>query len=173
VSSLAVRFEVLRASHDRTRFSCGNPSLDEWFRTRASQDQRRHIAQVFVALDGERIVGFYSLSMFTIALDTLPPALVKKLPRYEAIPAAMIGRLARAETERGTGIGDLLIADAIKRVLGAADAVAAYAIVVDAKDDRSKRFYESYGFIPFVSRPRRLFLPTATARAALDSAERP
>lgn len=166
----SIRFEVLRGAHDRTGFTCGTPALDDWFRTRASQDQKRRVAQVFVALDEDRIVGFYSLSMFTIELDSIPAAMAKKLPKYDAIPAALIGRLARAESAQGTGLGGLLLADAIKRVLSAAESVAAFAIVVDAKDDGGKRFYEGHGFIPLPSRPRRLFLLTQTAAAALAQA---
>lgn len=164
-------FEVLTTEHDRSTFRCGNAALDEWFSKRAGQDQRRNVAQVFVALEGGEIVGFYSLSMFTLSLESLPDALRKKLPKYDAIPAALIGRLARAENARGSGVGGLLLADAIKRILSAAASVAAYAIVVDAKDDAGKRFYQAYGFIPFASRPRRLFLLTATAAAALSTAK--
>jgi L-amino acid N-acyltransferase YncA len=171
--SRALRFEVLGGKHDRASFTCGIEPLDQWFHARAGQDQKRHVAQVFVALEGERVVGFYSLSMFTLSLDVLPPPLAKKLPRYEAIPAAIIGRLARATSERGTGLGSLLLADAIKRVLAAASSIAAYAIVVDAKDDAGKHFYEAHGFIPLASRPRRLFLLTQVAAAALAAAERP
>lgn len=170
--SSRIRFEVLTPQHDRKRFSCGNTALDDWFQTRAGQDQRRNVAQVFVALRGEHLVGFYSLSMFSVSLDTLPPTLAKKLPRYEAIPAAMIGRLARSEAERGTGMGGLLLADAIKRVVQATAIAATWAIVVEAKDEAGKRFYEAHGFIPFASRPRRLFLPTDTARAAIAQSER-
>ena len=168
-----IRFETLGAAHKRDDFTCGNQVLDQWFRTRASQDQKRHVAQVFVALHGDQIVGFYSLSMFTLALDSLPAPLPKKLPKYDAIPAAIIGRLARADRERGKGIGGLLVADAIKRVLAASESVAAYAIVVDAKDDEAKHFYEAFGFIPLASKPRRLFLMTQTAAAAFAVAERP
>ncbi len=167
----SIRFEVLRAAHDRAEFKCGTAALDDWFRTRASQDQRRKVAQVFVALKRDRVVGFYGLSMFTLELDSIPAPLAKKLPKYDAIPAALIGRLARAESEQSTGIGGLLLADAIKRVLSAAESVAAYAIVVDAKDDRGKQFYERHGFIPLPSRPRRLFLLTQTAAAALARAK--
>lgn len=170
--SPSLRFEILDSSHDRAGFTCGTPALDEWFRSRASQDQRRKVAQVFVALRGAEVVGFYSLSMFTLSLETLPPLLAKRLPKYEAIPTALIGRLARAESERGAGLGNLLLADAIKRVLLATQSVAAYAIVVDAKDDQGKHFYEAHGFIPLPSRPRRLFLLTETAAAALAAAER-
>jgi GNAT superfamily N-acetyltransferase len=165
-----VRFEPLHRRHVRGSFDSGVPAIDEWFRTRASQDQKRHVAQVFVALDDEGVVGFYSLSMFTLVLESLPPALARKLPRYDAIPAALIGRLARHQRARGSRIGDLLIADAVTRVLGAAESVAAYAIVVDTKDDRGRRFYQSHGFIPLPSRPQRLFLLTETAAEAMKAA---
>lgn len=162
-----LRFELLHRRHDRGAFTCGVGALDDWFRTRASQDQRRRISQVFVALDDDGIAGFYSLSMFTLALDSIPPDLARKLPRYDSIPAALIGRLARHTRTAGTGIGDLLVADAIVRVLAAAESVAAYAIVVDAKDERGRRFYEAHGFRAMPSRPDRLFLPTAVAADAL------
>jgi GNAT superfamily N-acetyltransferase len=170
-----LRFELLHRLHDRSAFTCGVPALDTWFATRASQDQRRRVAQVFVALDDQGVAGFYSLSMFTLALDAIPPDLARKLPRYDAIPAALIGRLARHTRTAGSGIGDLLLADAVTRVLAAAEAVAAYAIVVDAKDERGRRFYEAHGLIPLPSRPNRLFLPTevAAAAAAAAAARRP
>jgi len=168
----SLRFEVLSSRHDREGFSSGVGALDQWFRTRAGQDQRRRIAQVFVAVSDGAIVGFFSLSMFTIGLDGLPQELARKLPRYDAIPAALIGRLARAELAKGTGVGGLLLADAIKRVISATESVAAYAIVVDAKDDAGQRFYEAHGFIPLPSRPRRLFLLTETAAAAMKAASR-
>lgn len=172
-SADSIRFEVLTGRHGRADFSSGVAALDEWFRTRASQDQRRRVAQVFVAVSEGRVVGFYSLSMFTLALDGLPSEVARRLPRYDAIPAALIGRLARAEEARGTGVGDLLLADAVKRVLAVTESIAAYAIVVDAKDERGQRFYEAHGFIPLPSRPRRLFLMTSTAAAALASATSP
>ncbi len=170
---MPIRFELLSRRHDRRAFASGVPALDDWFRTRATQDQRRRVAQVFVAVDELGVVGFYSLSMFTLALESLPDELAHRLPRYEAIPAALIGRLARHERAKGSAIGDLLVADAVKRVLAAAESVAAYAIVVDAKDERGRRFYESHGFISLPSRPNRLFLLTETAAAALAAAAEP
>lgn len=55
-------------------------------------------------------------------------------------------------------------------VLAATESIAAYAIVVDAKDERGRRFYEAHGFISLPSRPHRLFLLTETAAAALEAA---
>ena len=144
--------------------------LDDWFRRRASQDERRHVARVFVAADDERgVVGFYSLSSFSLALEDLPQDLARVLPRYDAIPAALIGRLARDVRVRGRGIGELLLADAIRRVLGAMRSLAVFAIAVDAKDDHASKFYGAFGFQPFPRRPRRLFLLTSTALRAFQS----
>src|SRR5437763_5182827 len=91
--------------HDRAAFSCGVAALDDWFRLRAGQDEKRNVARVFVAIDDRReIVGFYSLGSFTLAIDDLPPEHAKRPPRYDAIPVALIGRLARDEKVRGEGV---------------------------------------------------------------------
>lgn len=169
---MKVIFEPLGRAHDRSRFTCGEAALDRWFRAQAGQEERRNITRVFVARDGEAsepdvVVGFYTLSMFTLAFDDLPSDLSRKLPRYPEVPAALIGRLARSEKVRGQGVGELLLADAIQRILGAAKTIAAFAIVADAKDARAGEFYRAYGFIPFPTRPGRLFLLLDTARAAI------
>lgn len=161
--------EPLASRHDRAAFSCGEPALDEWFHRRAGQDERRDVARVFVAVDDAfGVVGFYSLSAFTLALADLPDDLARKLPRYDVIPAALIGRLARDERVRGQGVGELLLADAGRRILSASRALAVFAIVVDAKNERAIEFYKAFGFQPFLTRPNRLFLPAATAARALD-----
>jgi predicted GNAT family N-acyltransferase len=119
-------------NHDRAAFSCGVAAFD-WFRLRAGQDERRNVARVFVAVDDRHgVVGFYRLSSFTPTVGDLPPEQAKRLPRYDLIPAALIGRLARDQRVRGEGIGNLLLADAIRRVLEAARSLAVFAIVVDA-----------------------------------------
>ncbi len=165
---MAITIEPLGERHDRAAFSCGEQALDDWFRHRASQDEKRNVARVFVAVDDELgVVGFYSLSTYALAIEDLPKEIANKLPRYDAIPAALIGRLARDQRARGRDVGELLLADAVRRVLGAGRSVAVFAIVVDAKDERAVEFYRAFGFQPFPSRPQRLFLPASTAAKAL------
>ena len=152
----------LDKSHDRKAFACGQAELDDWFRRRASQDERRNLARVFVAVDQALgVVGFYSLSAFTLALEDLPADLAGRLPRYDAIPAALIGRLARDLRVRGQSVGELLLADAVRRILGVGGSLAVFAILVDAKDDAARAFYASFGFKAFPSRPNRLFRPAS------------
>jgi ribosomal protein S18 acetylase RimI-like enzyme len=163
--------EPLGKQHGRAAFSCGEPALDDWFRRRAGQDEKRNVARVFVAVDSEhRVIGFYSLSSFTLTIEDLLQEIARKLPRYDAIPAALIGRLARDERVRGQRIGELLLADAVRRILSASQSLAVFAIVVEAKDDRAVRFYENFGFGRFPHRHNRLFLPAASAVEALKHA---
>jgi ribosomal protein S18 acetylase RimI-like enzyme len=168
---LAISIEPLGKQHDRAAFSCGLPELDDWFRNRASQDEKRNISRVFIAVDATiGIAGFYSLSSFTLAIGDLPESISRKLPHYDSIPAALIGRLARDGRARGSGIGSLLLADAVRRILSAARSIAVFAIVVDAKDDRAVSFYQDFGFTPFPTRPRRLFLLASSAARAFANA---
>ncbi|MFA9200541.1 MAG: GNAT family N-acetyltransferase [Cypionkella sp.] len=158
--------EPLGPQHDRAGFTCGEADLDDWFRERAGQDEKRNLARVFVMSDADGVVGFYSLSSHTLALADLPTDLAKKLPRYDAIPAALIGRLARAERMRGQQVGETLLLDAIARTLSAAHAVAVHSILVDAKNERAAAFYARYGFKAFPLRPSRMFLLASTAAKA-------
>lgn len=166
---MGIVLEPLGKQHDRSEFSCGVSELDDWFRRRAGQDERRNIARVFVAVDSELgPIGFYSLSSFKLDFDELPEDLAGKLPRYDGIPAALIGRLARDSRVRGKGVGELLVADAVRRILSAAQSLAVFAIIVDAKDERAAAFYEGFGFRRFPLRPKKLFLLASSAARALE-----
>jgi GNAT superfamily N-acetyltransferase len=158
--------------HERRAFASGSAALDDWFHLRAGQDEKRNVARVFVAIDDRLgVVGFYSLSTFTLTIVDLPPEHAKRLPRYDLIPAALIGRLARDLRVRGQGVGDLLLADAIKRILAAASTLAVFAIVVEAKDERAAEFYRDFVFTAFPNRPFRLFLPMTDAIEAMLRAQ--
>lgn len=173
---MRLRVEPLGKSHDRASFRSGTDAIDDWFARRAGQDVRRNVTRVFVAIQPDeprRVLGFYSLSAFTLSIDDLPDGTARGLPRYDAIPAALIGRLARDAAVSATGMGGILLADAVRRILGAAEALAVFAIVVEAKDDRAAAFYRAFGFRVFPLNPKRLFLPVATARAALQRSDQP
>ena len=161
-----MNFELLDRHRDRSSFCSGEAALDNWFHKRAGQDDRRDVARVFVALDEDRIAGYYSLGAFSLGLGTLPAKLSAKLPRYDTIPAALIGRLARDERYRGEGVGEMLLTDAINRALIVARNMAIYAIVVDAKNSQAAAFYQTYGFVPFPLDPERLLITAAKAAAA-------
>jgi GNAT superfamily N-acetyltransferase len=148
--------------HDRSGFSCGSTELDRYIREFASQDVRRDIARVFVAIAaGSSVLGYYSLSAASYRRDDLPAEHAKRLPRYP-VPAALLGRLAVDESARGQGLGAHLLMDAIERVRLASETLAVHAIIVDALDHGAVAFYRKFGFIAFFEDDRRLFLPMST-----------
>ena len=155
--------EPLGSHHDRAAFSCGEHALDAYIRRQASQDARRRVAQVFVAVaDKPRdIAGYYTLSAASFEWDELPAELARRLPHYP-VPAAVIGRLAVDHRSQRRGLGEILLLDAIRRIVRASSAIGVYAVIVDAKNERARAFYERYGFRSFPSTPRRLFLPLQT-----------
>lgn len=168
---MPIVFGPLESSDDRAAFSCEEPALTDWFRTRAAQEQKRNISQVFVARDNELgVVGYYSLSASSVVAADLPDELKRRLPRYDAIPAVLIGRLARDVRVKGLGVGGLLVAAALRQIVTASERLGIYAIIVDAKHEKAAAFYREHGFQPFPSRPLRLFMPVATARKALQQA---
>ena len=161
---LAQPIVPLDDSHDRRSFNCGVPPLDRYFHVQAGQDQRRHIAVCFVLPDAERsrVAGYYTLSAFSVAGKSLPDPLQKKLPKYGQVPCTLLGRLAVDREYRGLGLGRHLLVDALRRALTQAAQVASWAVIVDAKNDDARRFYERYGFTAFSKAPQRLFLPMTT-----------
>lgn len=160
-------FQVIRyhSSHDRTRFNCGSEPLDNYFHQQVSQDIRRRVTACYVALTSEeRIAGFYTLASTSLLLQDLPASMAKKLPRYPTVPAVRMGRLAVAQDFKGQGLGGALLADALDRCVRSE--IAAYAMVVDAKDESAAAFYRHHGLITLPDQAHILFLPLTSARSA-------
>ncbi|HVJ22177.1 MAG TPA: GNAT family N-acetyltransferase [Polyangiaceae bacterium] len=159
----------LLADHDRSGFSCGSQALDTYFERQVTQDIRRHVTNCFVAVEVETgiVAGFYTISAASIPTLELPETVTKKLPRYPSLPAIRVGRLAVDLRFRGRGLGSALLINAAAR--GLRSEAAAFAMLVDAKDDDAVAFYEHFGFQRLISQPRSLFMALATAQKALSA----
>ena len=147
--------DPLSRRHDRKRFDCGEPALDDFIRQEARQQQDKHVGRTFVAVEPseERVLGFYTLAAASIAFEHLPPDIRRRLPRYP-VPAVRIGRLAVDSTMQGKGLGAALLRDALLRVVRVAEAdLGIVGVIVDAKNEAAKRFYESCGFVALPNHP--------------------
>ncbi len=161
--------EPLARKYDRGNFDCGVPALNDYLRRQAAQDMRRGVSRVYVAHErsSTKVLGYYTLSAASFGKKSLPEKEAKRLPHYP-VPAALLGRLAVDHSYKGQGLGKYLLFDAFHRVLRAAETLAAYALVVDAKNDEARAFYEHYGFLRFPDTPSRLFIPLETLRRAAE-----
>ncbi len=161
-----LRFEPLdKKKHDRAAFSCGLESLDKYLKERATQEIKKRVTAVYVLTpDGKTIAGYYTLSQYAIEAGELPSQLVQQLhlPRYDKLPATLLGRLARSKEFKGRGVGELLLMGAMKRALEHSRNIASVAVVVDAIDENARAFYRRYGFLDIPNHPNRLFIPMKT-----------
>jgi len=156
------RIEPLAAHHNRSSFSSGVDALDHYLKRQASQDVRKRVTAIFVlTTDGTTIAGYYSLSASVIRLADLPDDITGKLPRYPEIPATLLGRLAVSLSFQGQGVGQLLLLDALRRVLVSTQQIASAMVIVDAKNDVVRNFYLRHNFISLTGHLNRLFLPVA------------
>lgn len=160
------KVERLSARHDRSGFCCGQPALDEFLAKYISQYERRGLARAFVAVQPPSIVilGYYTLSEGSIYLEALPERERRKLPRHP-VPVAHLGRLAVTQAARGQGLGEYLLLDALARCARSSDAIAVYAVEVQAIDDSARRFYLKYGFDSLEDDPLRLYLSMKKIKA--------
>lgn len=157
------RIEQLGPPHNRAGFRCDIEALENYLHDQARQDAQKGVAAVFVLTpDGRAIAGYYTLSQFSVTLEDIPPDTARRLPKYPDVPATLIGRLAMSDEHRGQGLGEKLLLDALQRCLVHSKEIASVAVVVDAKDDRAKSFYQKYGFLELLGVPNRLFLPMKT-----------
>ena len=153
--------QLLAAQHRRVGFDCGDAALNDFLLHQAGQQQRRGFGKTYVALagDGVNVTGFVTVSAGQIATTSLPSQL--KLPRYPA-PMLRIGQLAVDVHHQGKGIGQDLLAFALRLAVEFSQRVGLYAVVVNAKHDKAKAFYVRLGFIASVDNPLCLYLPIAT-----------
>ncbi len=163
----SLRVEALGSHHDRNSFASGVEPLDRYFRSQAGQDAPKNRAAPFVLVLPDGVIGgYYTLSATGVKLTEFPVDITRKLPRYPLVPATLLGRLAVDQNYQGRGYGRFLLADALFRAVRSE--LASFAIVVDAKDEAARRFYERESFLPLPEQPLKLFRPLADIRRLFD-----
>ena len=145
------------------------PKLSDSLWSIRSALHRQYYRRRVALADEKRVAGYYTLASASLPLADLPASTGKKLPRYPTKPAVRMGRLAvdQAFKGLGLGIGGALLADALDRA--ARSEIAAYALMVDAKDEAEAAFYQHHGFIALPDSPHTLFLPLATVQPSRNS----
>ncbi len=148
--------EPLSANHDREAFDCREPSLNDFLKLYARQNDKKGLGKTFVAVapdEKDKIGGYYTIASGALDVENLP----ENLPRYP-IPVMHIGRLAVDETLKGTGLGSFLLLDALRRSIKTAEQIGIYAVEVRALTEQAKKFYLKFGFAELIDNPFHLYL---------------
>jgi len=153
---------LLNSAHDRSTFASGNASLDQYIKQLAKQDMKRKLANCFVLTGNQQeVLGYFTLSSSSIDITNVAEPLKKKLPKYDALPVILLGRLAIDKRLQGQGFGKLLVLEALYRSWQVSkETIGCYAVIVDPIDDHAARFYASLGFIRF-QHLGKMFMPMA------------
>lgn len=158
--------EKLAADHDVMAFDCDQPDLNRFLQRFALPSQQASSAQTYVVRRGRRVAGYYSLAVGAVSWDAAPARTGKGLGRHP-IPVMILARLAVNREDQGVGLGRALLKDALRRTARAADIAGIRALLVHAKDERARRWYEQFDFDPSPTDPLHLFLMMKEIRRIL------
>lgn len=142
----------------REGFDSGALELDEWLQRYSWQNQCAGNAVTYVSVLDGRVVGYYAITVASVTGAAAPAPVAKGAPRQ--VPCLLLARLAVGRGMQGLGLGQGLLADAMKRTVGLADSVGIRALLVHASDDAARQFYLAQAeFLQSPSDPLHLLLP--------------
>src|SRR5271165_3005040 len=153
--------EKLRADHNLDGFECGEPSLDDWLRRRALQNEESGASRTYVVCAGQHVVGYYALAVGAVSHAEAPGRVRRNMP--DPVPVMIIGRLAVHKDYQGKKIAPGLLRDAVLRTLQAAEIAGLRAILVHAISELAQHFYQDCGFVPSPMDPMTLMITVAEA----------
>lgn len=155
-------------AHRVDGFDCGKPSLSDWLRTHALDNEgkssRTYVVNAQMGEDAGNVIAYYTLASGSVVRDEVPRKIRHGLPN--PVPVMVLGRLAVDRRHGGNKLGKGLLREAMQRTVAASQIAGVRAIIVHAIDDDAVGFYAKYGFQQFPQGTRTMFLPIETVRAA-------
>lgn len=137
---------LLNSQHVVEQFDCGILALNTYLLKNALQNQQSHGARTYVVTSDNYVVGYFTLAYGSAAPDFVPIRVQKGMGKYP-IPLMVIARLAVDKSWHGKGLGKALLKHALLKSIKAAQIAGLRAVVVHAKDELSKSFYQKFGFV--------------------------
>jgi GNAT superfamily N-acetyltransferase len=155
--------------HALEGFDCGKPALSDWLVRHARQAQGSGSARTFVVGDGDRVAGYFSLTVGQIDTLEAPERVRRGMGQYP-IPIVLLARLAVDLAYQGQGVGFGMLQDAIRRTLSIVEQAGIRALLTHPIDDEADAFYRRFGFEPMPLQQRQLILLLKDARRHVGSA---
>ena len=159
--------QALDAKHQLDDFDCGKPALNDWLVRHAMQAQASGSARTCVVVEGNRVVGYFSLAVGQADATEVPDRIRKGMGGYP-IPVVILARLAVSLQDQGKGIGIGMLQEAIRRTMAIADQAGVRALLTHPIDEEASRFYRRFGFESSPIREQQLLLLLKDARKLLS-----
>lgn len=160
-----MNISILDKTHNRKGFECEEQLLTDYIQKQVSQDIKKKLAVCFVASDKDKnVIGYYTLTSESLGRELIPEKYIKKVPVNYNAPVILLGRLARDIKQKGTGLGEHLLLDALFRAFTLSEeSIGAMAVVVDPINEYAVKFYKKYGFEQLPD-SEKMFLPMRTIK---------
>lgn len=157
----------LDKSHDVAGFDCGKEPLNQYVHKYALTNQKAGSATTYVITEENAgVVGFYSLAVSAVEHAQATERVQKGIARHP-VPVMLLARLAVHKDYQRCGLGKALLKDALLRTAQAADIAGIRALLVHAKDEEARDWYEAFDFEPSPTDPFHLFLLMKDLKALL------
>jgi GNAT superfamily N-acetyltransferase len=111
------------------------------------------------------VIGFYALAAGAVERDAAPGALRRNAP--DPIPVIILAMLGVDKAEKRQGIGEDLLADAMRRALQAAKIIGARALLIHALDAVAAKYYRERNFHPFDEKEETFYISMREIRDAM------
>ncbi|WP_308468152.1 GNAT family N-acetyltransferase [Rathayibacter soli] len=159
----------IEAADSTVGFNSGEDSLDRYLVERALANHVAGLARCYVCTEDQnnQVVGYYTLSAVAVEHRQLPGRTRRNSPN--PVPAVLLGRLAVDRTAQGSGLGKLLVRDALLSTLAAADHIGVRLLIVHALHREAAAFYTALGFKPSPTDPLHLYVLLGDVRASLEA----
>ncbi len=157
---------ALEAHHYLEGFDCGKQALTDWLLRHARHAQGSGSARTFVVCDGQRMAGYFSLTVGQVDTSEVPERVRRGMGQYP-IPVVLLARLAVDTDYQGKGVGAGMLQDAIRRTLLISEQAGIRALLTHPIDTQADAFYRKFGFEPTPEQENQLILLLKDARKHL------
>ncbi|MHB1599731.1 MAG: GNAT family N-acetyltransferase [Acidimicrobiales bacterium] len=139
--------QLLAADHLVVDFDCGEAALNDWLKRRAFGNQQSGTTRTWAATEtgSHEVVAFYASCTGSILRSTAPKRIAQGQP--EQLPAFLLARMGVDQKHQGRGVGAALLKHFVLKAKDVSASVGVRLLLVHAKDEAAKSFYEHYGFV--------------------------
>jgi GNAT superfamily N-acetyltransferase len=139
--------ELLAGEHLLEGFDCGSRALNDWLVQRALRNQSSGTSRTWVVVERAtgHIVAFSASSTASILRSAAPKRMGRNQP--EEMPAILLARMAVDSRHQGQGLGAALLKHFMLKAMEVSQSVGVRVLLIHAKDENAKNFYEHYGFV--------------------------
>jgi GNAT superfamily N-acetyltransferase len=137
---------LLTSEHTLDGFDCGEPALNDWLARRALGNQAAGTSRTWVVIDEptRMIVAYYASSTASVMRVAAPRRIAHDQPAD--LPAILLGRMAVDSRHQGKGLGGAMLKHFMTKAIEVSENVGVRLVLVHAKDEQAKDFYQHYGF---------------------------